>query len=279
MSETLPLFSFPATIMLVDDNASFLASLGLELGDEQPRILYSEPGRALQDLQERQSLYQNLERFLKTITSEQFDDDSFSTQLDYQAVFKLLFEPKRFEEVFAVLVDYSMPGMNGIEFCQQIADLPVKKIMVTGAADYKIAVEAFNKGIIDRFIVKDTNMMAELKKNLVELKFEYFSDLSTAIAGKASSHLRSNTVCQTVISKLIDKHNIIEYYQIDYAGSYLGLDKQGKFIWFVVTTEEQMNDYIDIAKEGGLDQQNIEKLEKRTHCVFFIFRCREKTSN
>jgi CheY-like chemotaxis protein len=45
-----------------------------------------------------------------------------------------------------LVVDYSMPQMNGVEVCEALRHLPCKKILFTGAADEKVAVERLQSG-------------------------------------------------------------------------------------------------------------------------------------
>lgn len=58
---------------------------------------------------------------------------------------------------FAVVVaDMRMPGMNGIEFLQQVAALSpdTSRIMLTGVADQETAIQAVNMGRVFRFLNK-----------------------------------------------------------------------------------------------------------------------------
>ena len=58
----------------------------------------------------------------------------------------------------AIILDYSLPMMNGIEVLSQIQakGCPLPVIMVTGQGDEKIAVEAMKRGAYD-YIIKSQN--------------------------------------------------------------------------------------------------------------------------
>ena len=66
-----------------------------------------------------------------------------------------IYNKDRFNDVSVIIVDYYMDEMNGIEVCETLSKHPAKKILLTGGADKEnIAIDAFNKGIIHRFINK-----------------------------------------------------------------------------------------------------------------------------
>ena len=65
-------------------------------------------------------------------------------------------DPDRFAEVSVAIVDYDMPGENGMEICRRLRNHPVRTVMLTGKADEKLATSAFNQGLIDRFVLNMT---------------------------------------------------------------------------------------------------------------------------
>ena len=60
----------------------------------------------------------------------------------------------RFKRISAMLVNYAMPTMNGLEFCAQLTDRDVRRVLLTGVADEKTAVQAFDAGLIDHYLPK-----------------------------------------------------------------------------------------------------------------------------
>lgn len=152
--------NFPTTVLLVDDNPGFLHNLTAWL--EQTFICKSltNPVAALTFLMENASRHSGsyLETMLKVVTPtiETDDDraDTLSLKLEYIA--NKIYDKKRFEAISCVVIDYSMPKLNGAELLTCIQELPIYKIMLTGEADEALAVDLFNQKIIDHFIVKKT---------------------------------------------------------------------------------------------------------------------------
>lgn len=58
--------------------------------------------------------------------------------------------------LLVVVSDYHMPGINGIDFLVQVRNLfpDITRILLTGAADLEMAINAVNKGNLFRFLVK-----------------------------------------------------------------------------------------------------------------------------
>lgn len=74
-----------------------------------------------------------------------------------------------------IIVDYNMPGLNGIQVIQQLAEngaLP-PTIMLTGTGNEQIAVEALKLGAFD-YVVKDIDAVyLDLLPNVIEQSLQY----------------------------------------------------------------------------------------------------------
>jgi len=62
----------------------------------------------------------------------------------------------------AVVSDYDMPGMNGLDLLQRIrlGHPHVFRILLTGRADVEMAARALNEGAAHRFLLKPWNRVA-----------------------------------------------------------------------------------------------------------------------
>ena len=115
-----------------------------------------------------------------------------------------------------------MPSINGIEFCQKIAHLPILKIMLTGHADFQIAVDAFNKGIIDKFLVKDTPfMLEEIIKEVDAMQDNFFEKLSYPLLTCFSTkkeRLVQSPAYKDHLQRVINEINASEFYLLNPLG-------------------------------------------------------------
>ena len=58
-----------------------------------------------------------------------------------------------------ILCDFSMPGMNGVEVCKEMAIIcpDAARILITGYADLDVAMAAINEGGVYKFVRKPWN--------------------------------------------------------------------------------------------------------------------------
>jgi DNA-binding NarL/FixJ family response regulator len=93
-----------------------------------------------------------------------------------------IYNSQRFHEISVLVVDFDMPGMTGLELCEELADKPFKKLLLTGKADEKTVIQAFNEGKIQKYIHKDSqNFAEEMNRAVRELQRNYFEDLSAVV--------------------------------------------------------------------------------------------------
>ena len=94
----------------------------------------------------------------------------------------LIYDKKRFDHVAILVVDYEMPDINGIEFCQKLKERKIFRIMLTAEADKDTAIKAFNNGLIDKFILKtNEELYLEITFAVQELTQRYFKEISGSI--------------------------------------------------------------------------------------------------
>jgi len=209
-----------------------------------------------------------------TVSEEQYDPNKPARTLDCYAVHQQIYKrPVRFELPVVLVVDYSMPEMDGLTFCRQLKKYPFKKIMLTGDADKNFAVNAFNAGDINRFLMKDEpNTMAMLKSYIEELNEEYFSDLSKRVILSIDTDLKNilteESFCD-LFRQIIAENNIVEYYIFNHYGCFLMLDAYAAPYWLIVITEPDMERMYEIAADDNAPTMALAALNSRTQIPFF----------
>jgi CheY-like chemotaxis protein len=267
----LPCFYYPTTVVIVDDNQIFLDNLPSNLSTESFYTLFDSPTEALKFLLGQRNDFLTQEDFFET-------SDDLSTgialNINIPKIHMQLYDAKRFKVPSVIIVDHEMPEMNGIEFCRRLSDYPIKKIMLTGVADHKLAIQAFNDGIIHKFILKDDpNVFEAIDEAVHALQHDYFVSLSELIIKNITTttfSLLEDKVFQEYIFDFVKKNKICEFYLTSATGSFLFLNNSGELIWFVVQSKEQIENYTEVAKDHEAPLDIIQALTNREKllCLF-----------
>ena len=255
---------FPTTVLFVDDKVGYLDSLLIILDNSSSYKFYSDPAKAISFIEKNSHTLSYIDKWAQNLKasnvelSDKLEDGEYThsyLDIDISAIHQQIYSSDRFKEISLVVVDFSMPQINGLEFCNRIKDLPIMKLMVTGRADYEFGVKALNEGIIDRFIIKGSkDFNKNLNKTIKQMQHDYFCRLSNAII----QHLVTNPYCclsrkefVKKINEVLEDKNFIEYYLIKDNGSFLLLDKNGNINYLVAKTEDEILEDYQIACDNN----------------------------
>jgi CheY-like chemotaxis protein len=242
----IPCCYHPTTVVFVDDDSRLLTSLCFKLGRKYACKPYINPLEALKFFTEDYRAKPFTDRCL--LQPEERYSNQRNIRVDVKAIHQEIYNPKRFSEIAVIVVDYAMPGLNGLELCRKIKNhSAIKVILLTGEADEKIAIQAFNNGDINKFIRKDLpSYDDDLSAAIQELQRDYFMDLSETIINTLTKHPDYPATCLAdpifveLFNNLYTKHQLVEFYLLDAIGSFLFLDSSGKSSYLIVKNDEDM---------------------------------------
>ena len=267
-------FYFPTKVILVDDNPSFLDNLGLKLSDNHLVETYSDPFEALEVIEQnvQNSVFGMLSDVMMEVNDE--EDDSNHYTIDFNQLHALANKAYAEHPISVVIVDYSMPGLNGIEFCKRLSHIPALKIMLTGNTDFKLAVDAFNGGVIDKFLIKDTDhMLREITDSIGVCQDKFFikssNSLLNCLSASKNTWIHSKEHMEH-FKKITEELSIVEYYLLNATGTYLLLSKNGRRYYFTAFDDNQLEDYLDIAENTKADPVLLKKIRDKTHAPILI---------
>ncbi|MBS0358118.1 MAG: response regulator [Proteobacteria bacterium] len=263
----MPVCYFPSTTFFVDDSREFLVNLTLQLEDSMAFQVYDSPNDALDSLY---TDYRSPDYLSRRCVTEYLDSHACpatnqTVNLNLATIHAEIYNPQRFSEVSVIVVDYAMPGMSGLEFCEKIQNKPVKKILLTGRAHEHSVLEAFNEGIIDCYIEKNIKDVAVvIKQAIKKLQQKYFQQMSALIVGMVSvssvACLRDPSFAQ-FFKKTCDEHNVTEFYLTDSSGSFLLLDKEANLSCLIVKNRQDLNLHYEIALDNKAPESVLDDLK------------------
>lgn len=267
---------YPTTTIAIDDDNDFLGVLTQNLGIADC-IPYLSPKNAIDTLISQNPFQRIHDRVIKGSRSA----DTHSLPEDQSITYNIrglheeIYSSDRFNDVSVIVVDYYMDELNGIEVCEALAKHPAKKILLTGGADKEnLAIDAFNKGVIHRFISKaDAEFPNKLRQAVFACKEAYFRDLTASLIShlpSASTKLYQYPPFVNFTRNLQDQLNAIEHYVVDGNGSSLMLDRNGHPSWLVIRSESDMRELEDIARDSDADGKLILDIADRIQMPFFF---------
>jgi CheY-like chemotaxis protein len=232
---------------------------------------FSDPRKAMDYVNEESGL-NNLDCFDLARGGEESTSDWKSILLNINCLHKEIYSLDRFSRISTIITDYSMAGMNGVELSASVMDPNIQKILLTAIADEMVAINAFNDGLINRFMKKEqVDFEGEIKRNVSKSVRQYFrihtEDISKNLSVYGKTHLR-DPIFANFFSSICEGKDYVEYYMLDTLGGYLFLDAEGNPSFLCVLTEPEISRVVDIAIESGEVAQDIlEALQSREYML------------
>lgn len=249
-------FYFPTQVILVDDNPDFLDGVSLMLDKQLSYRLFQSASAALDHVNQSHKQVNFLQRCYSNYKTGPQDSDSLS-HINIGKLHEEIFNKARFQTSSTVIVDYSMPEMNGLEFLMAMKNPFIKKVLLTGQADMELAIKAFNKQLIDQFIDKhDPRLKQVLNSTINNFEEQYFRHSFKLITDPiiANNHdaFLTDAKFQQYFDELRRKINCVEYYMIDVPHSgYLMVDNLGKRRCLLIYSQQSLQEHAELL--AGID--------------------------
>ena len=269
-----PIFNYPTTVLWVDDDNLFLKAISHTLGKQYKISTFNDAKKAVEFFNDYTPLLQSIPFLQGCRNHEDYDTaEHLPVDLNATAFSRIQDILERKNEISVLVVDYNMPGMTGIELCRQLKDLPMKKILITGEVENAQAVSAFNEGIIDRFIRKDSpTLVSELHSYFDILMKQYFKDNTHFLL----SHLEtdrllpiSDPIFVSFFKSWCEENKVKEYFLTDKQGNFCVIDESGEASYFVVHSDDTLNSFVDIYNDNEDFSTLISAVLSRDKIPFF----------
>jgi hypothetical protein len=153
--------------------------------------------------------------------------------------------------------------MDGLAALGELVDWPGSRVLLTGQADEQVAVRAFNRGLIDQFIAKQT---ADISRRLVEAVDHL---LSTPNARHAQIWRATLSAEQNALLRVpslgrdlgaFASKRWVEYVMIGDPFGVIGMDASGHVSWLQLETRDGLKAMAELAEIEGVPPRDRDEL-------------------
>jgi CheY-like chemotaxis protein len=262
----LPVYYVRPTILCIDDDKSITDSLSSLLGKYYSTVCFNEPDDLLNYLKNYQSLLNKNKLFREFVESEYHNDSTASLiQFDFKNINKIIDDINIADEIGLILIDNTMPKMNGLQLCERLSGYCFKKILYTASDDYKSGLDAVINKKIDSFISKSDPVNLLLDK-IEQFTFEYFYDNTLLLKQNLEIENQlplSDKLFVNYLKQLLQEKSIVKYCLIDKNGSLRMVDKNGKKFTLLVHTDRSIENILELIAEEKDRAEVYEALDKK----------------
>lgn len=259
MALTLSLFQRPGGVLFLDDDPDYLDMLGMVVPAQTQVELYSRPAGFLARMQSEPAHWEaDAALQLQMIDRWRQGQALIPQVLRYWAS-----RPERYHLAQVCVVDYAMPGTDGLTVLNTLLDWPGSRVLLTGQADEQIAIQAFNNGLIDQFVPKQaTDITRHLLGVLRRLAQAPHPRLNTLWRGVLRPNQLSLLQIPSVAQWLRDytHHHWVEYVVIGEPFGLVGLDMAGQVHWLQLEPTSSLPDLADLAASAALGMDVVQSI-------------------
>lgn len=264
--QRLSLYHRPGSVALLDDAPDYLEMLVASLPRHwnlEPFLspqsfvnyLQQEPPRWEADFWNQQKIVEGWHRGTPLVPQI----------LDYWAA-----TPERFALTKVCVVDQLMPGMTGLQALDELVDWPGHRILLTGAFDEGLATQAFNRGLIDQFIGKQTERLASHLASAIQMLMSrpnarFHQIWAATLTPRQSAILRDPRVAADLAR--FAASTFVEWVVIGDPFGILGISETGVPTWLQLEPTSGLAELAQWAADRGVGAEDVRHIEVG-HCVY-----------
>ncbi len=275
MNILLPLYQHPVLVVLIDDNQSYLDSITFQLDSRLAFKTFTDIEIAIDWIKKA---CQHSHADASHPIHVGYDDETSCLErrnaaINLNKIYCTVFNKQRFDTPAVLVVDYAMPQMNGVQLCEALQHIPCKKILLTGQADEKVAVDAFNDKLIDQFIKKnDPRALSRLELAINSLKKVFFTEQTSTLKELLTKHtytFLADAAIASLVDQLYQQYGFVEHYLFPNPSGILFIDIHGNTKLMVIETEVSLTAHYEMAQHQNAPLALLVALKSHQVIPFF----------
>jgi CheY-like chemotaxis protein len=258
---SFPLFHRPGAVVFLDDDPDYLEMLALVLPRDWHVELFVRPVECINYLQQEPPFWEADAWNQQQLVEQWRNGKPLIPQImSYWSKYS-----ERFALTRVCVIDYSMPGMDGLQALGELVDWPGSRVLLTGQADEQVAVRAFNRGLIDQFIAKQT---PDISRRLIEAvehllrtpNARHAQTWRATLNPEQNALLRTPSVGHDLASFAAARW--VEHVVIGDPFGILGMDAAGHVSWLQMETPDGLAALAELAELEGVSPSNVEDIRR-----------------
>lgn len=228
--------------VFLDDDGGFISTLKLVLSSKLAGSFHTDRESAINVLAaSEQAMGRERDAIGGIVAAQSHQADS--PQAVSLAV-QYLDDPGRCNLVGALVVDYAMPGEDGISFCERVGTPGLQRMLLTGHANDSIAVAAFNQGLIERFVPKMSEPWrtgaADIVRALVDRSAARRGEPLLACVDEPLRRMLEDPGAVRSLCVMLDVLGVQEYVLLGHPQGIVGQRRNGSLVWVQLETQESL---------------------------------------
>ncbi len=261
MLAQLPLIHRTGSVLFLDDAIDYLELVGMVLPAAWHVELYSRPSAFLTRMSDEPARWENdVSLHLGMLERHRQGAPLIPLVLDYWAG-----HPERHALARVCVVDYAMPGMDGLAVLGSLVDWPGARVMLTGQAEDQIAIRAFNDGLIDQFVPKQRQQVAQVLVQTVSRLLQQPHARLDAAWRTALKPAQLNLLRDTTVDAQLEafaRQHWVEHVVIDEPFGLLGLRADGGCDWLALEPTGRLAELAETAASAGVEAGHVEAIQQ-----------------
>jgi CheY-like chemotaxis protein len=168
----------------------------------------------------------------------------------------------RFALTQVCVVDYSMPAMSGLRVLSELTGWSGSRVLLTGRADEQLAVSAFNRGLIEQFIPKQSPEIRLRLTDAVQALLRQPDARHQQTWRATLSRKQHALLCEPSIAQELEnlalRQGWIEHVVIGAPFGVLALDRKGSANWLQLEPAENLPELAEMAASQGWDAVTVQ---------------------
>jgi CheY-like chemotaxis protein len=256
---SFPLFHRPGTVVFLDDDPDYLEMLAMVLPRQWRVKLFLRPVECINYLQQEPPFWEADAWNQQQLIEQWRDGKALIPQiLGYWSKYT-----ERYALTRVCVVDYSMPAMDGLQALGELVEWPGSRVLLTGQADEQVAVRAFNRGLIDQFIAKQT---PDISRHLIEAvehllqtpNARHAQTWRVTLSPEQNALLRIPSVARDLAG--LATRRWVEHVVIGDPFGVLGMDASGHVSWRQLETSDGLKGLAELAELEGVPPAGLEDI-------------------